>query len=175
MERATEGPDPDAEAGVQRGASVAGGPEHERQPTQVPEDWARRRGLVMASKFLGRLSQLTITDLRVPVEHWRRAVSQGSTQWFVAESAAAEAMRSTDRHVEQEMLLEQLVDLLRRAGWMRHTGALEMVGASEASVQYTATLAILALLLQDRLSPRDFSMLYSPFAPLIPLEELGPE
>lgn len=47
--------------------------------------------------------------------------------------------------------------------------------APEASVQYVATLAMLALLLHDRLSAREFSLLYSQFAPLIPVEELGPE
>jgi hypothetical protein len=129
----------------------------------------------MAGKFIGRFSQLALADLRVPIERWRRTVSLASSQWFGAESALSDAMLATGRHAEQEILLEQLLLAMRRAGWMRRSEALEVVGASEASVQYTASLAVLALLVRDRLGAREFALLYSPFAPLIPLEELGPE
>lgn len=147
----------------------------ERGPTAAADEQRARAGLAMAGKFVGRFSQLALADLRAPIERWRRAVSLASTQWFAAESAVATAMRATGRHAEQEILLEQLLLAMRHAGWMRRSDALEVVGASEASLQYTATLALLALLLRDRLTAREFALLYSPFASLIPPEELGPE
>ena len=147
----------------------------ERASDPLVEEQQRRRGVAMAGKFVGRFSQLDIADLREPVERWRRTVALASTHWFNAESAIATAVRATGRHAEQESLVEQLVRAMHGAGWLRRTDAIEIVGASEASVQYTATLAMLALLLHDRLTTREFTLLYSPFAPIIPVEELGPE
>ena len=153
-------------------ADVAHG--HPAPPT-LSEPQRRHVAVAAAAKFLGRLSRLAIGDLREPIERWRRAVVTSTEQWFAAESALAHAVARSRRHQEQERLLEQLVETLRGAGWFRHTAAVERIGASEASIQYTSTLAMLALLVRDHLGPAEFSTLYGPFAPLIPLDELGRE
>ncbi len=49
------------------------------------------------------------------------------------------------------------------------------VRATEASGQYLGTLAMLALLVRDHLEPATFARLYRPFAPHIPVAELGRE
>lgn len=146
-----------------------------QQIAHLTERQRRARGMAEASKFLGRLSQLQVADLREPIERWRRAVTTSSTGWFAAESALARLMTATGRHEEQERLLTQLVETLRYAGWFRRTSAVEKIGGSEASIQYTATLALLALLLRDQLDGPEFALLYGPFGSIIPLAELGPE
>jgi hypothetical protein len=49
------------------------------------------------------------------------------------------------------------------------------VQATEASGQYLATLAILALLVRDHLEPTVFELLYAPVASLIPPTDLARE
>jgi hypothetical protein len=49
------------------------------------------------------------------------------------------------------------------------------VRATEASGQYLGTLAMLALLVRDRLDAPTFARLYRPFAPHVPVAELGRE
>ena len=150
-------------------------PHEEDALDSLPEEERRRRGLAAASTFLGRFSQLDVGELREPVERWRRAVSLANRQWFAAEKGVAQAMGTTGRQAEQERLLEQLVAALHRSGWFRSPASIELIGASVASIHYTATLAVLALLLRDQLSGREFALLYSPYASLIAADELGPE
>ena len=88
----------------------------------------------------------------------------------------------TGRRAEQKPLLMHVADAFSTIVWHGGGTAREReqapelrVQASEASGQYLATLAMLALLVRDRLEPSAFAMLYQPFAPHIALDEPTPE
>lgn len=119
--------------------------------------------------FLERLEALDMEQLRQAIRTWREELSDG---WHEADQAVATAMRDSRRHEEQEAVLEALYEVFRRAPWFtaEHPGA--RIAASDATAQYIATSALLALLVCDRLAPEYLHTLYQPFASLIPLAEL---
>lgn len=123
-------------------------------------------------KFLGRLAQLDVDRIDMAVQQWRQLVTP---RWFAAEEALAHAMQTSGRFEEEEMWLQQMALLFRRQPWFTRASPGASIGASEASAQYVATTAMLALLTRDHLPIEDFDLLYSPFATLIPLDELEPE
>ena len=134
-------------------------------------------GVQAASKFIGRVSQLDIGAVKTVVETWHQLMRAESDAWFAAEMAAARAVRESDRAAEQEVLLGHMADCVLNRVWYRPGGGApeEHVGATEASGQYVASVAMLALLVRDFLAPRDFALLYAPFARFIPLEAVGRE
>lgn len=125
-----------------------------------------------ASKFVGRFAQLDITSLGASIHAWQHSADE---QWFEAEAQVAKAIGDTRRYSEQEILLSNIAEVFRRASWFRGAEPGASIGASDASAQYVGTLAMLALLVRDRLRPEQLELLYRPFAHSIPISELGPE
>lgn len=137
-----------------------------------------------ASKFIGRLAQLDIAQVRSAIGAWRSIMRGEYVAWFAAERSAARAISASGRSAEQDILLDHVAECFRRAIWYsrRRSGeaherepAEETVQATEASGQYVATVAMLALLVRDRLAAAEFGLLYRPFVELIPPEELDRE
>lgn len=135
-----------------------------------------------ASQFVGRVSQLDIGAIRTAVQAWRQAMRAESDTWFAAEQAAGRAVLAAGRTAEQEVLLDRIAECVLRGVWYRG-GARgesprtpeERVGATEASAQYVSTVAMLALLVRDRLPAAQFAVLYRPFATLISVADLRGE
>jgi len=155
-----------------------------RQPTgrtTRPASAARPHGAGAASKFVGRVSQLDADAVRAVVENWRDIMRRSSEEWFAAEEAAANAVGPAGVIAEQEILLGHLAESVLRGVWYRGgtrepSETLERhVRATEASAQYVASVAMVALLVGDRLPADQFTVLYRPFARLIALEDLGRE
>ena len=120
--------------------------------------------------FLHRLEALGFDELGLAIRVWREELSDG---WHEADRAVAAAIRDAERHREQETLLEALYDVFRRAPWFTSMLPGTREAASDATAQYIATSALLALLVRDRLAPGYLETLYRPFATLIPLSDLG--
>jgi hypothetical protein len=157
--------DPAAEARG-RAPTPATGPDAEpRAPRLVPSP----------AKFLGRLSQLDLDALGNAVHAWRSAVAASSDAWFAAEESVARAITSGRHHDEQEVLLRHITDLFRRGPWFKPDAPGARIGAVEASGQYVATTAMLAVLVYPEIEAREFELLYHPFARLVPVSELGRE
>lgn len=136
------------------------------------------RGVPAAAKFVGRVSQLDAAAVRAAVEGWREVMRAESEAWFAAERAAAHAVLDAGRTAEQQVMLGHLSDAVLRTVWYR-AGVGQTpearVGATEASGQYIASVAMLALLVRDHLSAGEFALLYRPFAGVVPVDELGRE
>lgn len=138
----------------------------------------RPGGVQAASKFVGRVSQLDAAAIRAAVQAWRDVMRSESEGWFAAERAAGNAVLAAGRSAEQQVLLGHLSDAVLRTVWYR--GGVGQtpearVGATEASGQYIASIAMLALLVRAHLEAGDFELLYRPFADVVPVEELGRE
>jgi hypothetical protein len=139
-----------------------------------------RDGRRAASKFVERVLHLDAEAARAAIQAWHLAMRSESGAWFAAEQAAAHAVLATGRSAEQETLLDNIADFVRRV-W--YAGAIgqppqtpeRRVGATEASAQYVATVAMLALLVRDHLPATQFAVLYRPFATLIPADDLERE
>jgi hypothetical protein len=137
--------------------------------------------VLAASKFVGRVSLLDADALRTAVAIWHNVMRADSDVWFAAERATAEAIVKAGRAAEQEMLIGGLSDHFLRRVWYGGVPGREArtperrVGATEATGQYIATVAMLALLVRDQLAQADFDVLYSPFAQIIRAEELARE
>lgn len=148
----------------------------EREPAARPiapiGDQRTRPSLLIASRFIDRFAELSAQETGQTIAAWRRAVSTDAEEWFAAEAALGQTVRQAGRQYEQEVLLERLVDALRRNGWLRQPQPGTQGRASEASLQYVATIGLLAILVRDRLTPPLFQTLYRPFAELIPPEQL---
>jgi hypothetical protein len=136
-------------------------------------------GVDAAADFIGRLAGLTLAEVRRFIGEWHHAVATDADRWFAAEAAVAEAVSRSRRHAEQRVLLRLIADTVTNALWYRHAqtapGLERRVRATEASGQYAATLAMLALLVRDHLDEGDFAAVYAPFTELIPLEDVAPE
>jgi hypothetical protein len=134
-----------------------------------------------AAKFVGRVSQLDAEAVRVAVEMWRQVMRSESDAWFAAERAAAHAVLASSRSPEQKVLVGTLAECVLSRVWYRGGSGNppktpeRRVGATEASGQYVATVAMLAILVRDHLAATDFALLYRPFATVIPLDGLGHE
>ncbi|HUQ83634.1 MAG TPA: hypothetical protein VM076_20950 [Gemmatimonadaceae bacterium] len=130
---------------------------------------------------MGRVSLLDADGLRTVVSVWHNVMRAQTDVWFAAERATGEAIVTAGRAVEQEVLIGAISDHFLRRVWYRAAPGQEArtperrVGATEATGQYVGTLAMLALLVRDQLAQADFDVLYSPFAELIPAEELARE
>jgi len=100
--------------------------------------------------------------------------------WFAAEDVVAQAIVAAGRQREQRPLLMQVADVFAHdvwygAGGRRGPAPGARARATEASGQYVATLAMLALLVRDHLEPAALELVYRPFAAAIPVEELARE
>ena len=140
-----------------------------------------RAALLAATKFVGRVSLIDADTLRTVVATWHDVMRTESETWFAAERATAEAIVAAERTGEQGELISELSDHFLRRVWYRaapgHAPRTpeRRVGATEASGQYVATLAMLALLVRDHIAAREFDVLYSPFVQIIRAEELARE
>ena len=150
--------------------------------SQPPSLAGGRGGLGAALKFVGRVSQLDLDAVGGALGSWRQTMRDSASTWFAAEEAVARAVVISGRHGDQKPLLMHMADAFAHIVWYggrtgrEHAPAAELhVQASEASGQYLATLTMLALLVRDHLEPATFALLYQPFAPYIPLDELAPE
>jgi hypothetical protein len=158
-------------------------PTSERAGTWKPPALAGGRGgLGAALKFVGRVSQLDLDAVAGALASWRQTMRTDAGGWFAAEEAVARAVVSSGRHADQKPLLMHMADAFAHLVWYggrarrEHAPPPELhVRGSEASGQYLATLTMLALLVRDHLEPATFTLLYQPFAPHIPLDELAPE
>jgi len=136
---------------------------------------------IAAAKFVGRVAQVEVAGIRDVVDTWHRSMRDGADAWFAAEHAVARAVLDAARSAEQAALVEHMTEAFRRAAWSRSTGRLPRGapeprgGTIEATGQYLATVAMLALLARDHLDPRAFDLLYHPFASQIPASELARE
>lgn len=139
---------------------------------QSTEPRPARSGLGAALKFVGRFAGLDVDALGSSIAVWHRSADE---RWFAAEAAVAAAIQHTRRSVEQERLLEEMAEVFRRTKWFWAGEPGAAVGATEPSAQYVGTLAMLSLLVRDRLSPDQFELLYTPYAGIIPERELDPE
>jgi hypothetical protein len=152
-------------------------PEPARRP---PNPSVTIAGRGAASRFVGRVAQLDHAAVQHAVATWRQRMRVGYDSWFAAEDAVAQAIVSSGRQVEQRPLLIHMADAFSQRVWTGghrdDTGAAEqLVHATEASGQYLATLAMLALLVRDHLDAAAFDQVYQPFAALITITELAPE
>jgi hypothetical protein len=137
-------------------------------------------GREAARRFVGRLAQLDPDAVSAGVRAWRESMREESGAWFAAEEAVAHAVVASGRHDEQRPLLMYVAESFAYRVWYGGRARLTLgesapeirVGATEASGQYLATLAMLALLVRDHLEPATFEILYRPFAALIPVVEI---
>ena len=134
---------------------------------------AGRDELATAHAFVHRLGQLDLAELAGIGRTWRSIVAEDPPMWFAAEGSVGLAVRTTGRQLAQESLLEEFSEVVRRRGWWRldRIESAEGQGLTEAGVQYAATLAAIALLVRDVVPGREFELIYSPFARVIPLAE----
>jgi hypothetical protein len=136
-------------------------------------------GPAMARKFVGRVAQLHLEGVRAAVETWRDLMRDEAGAWFAAEEVVARAVVVSGRRGVQKELLLHVAEAFAHAVW--YGGRADAappetrVRATEASGQYLATLAMLALLVRDRLDAGTFDVVYRPFAALVPLSDLGRE
>ena len=127
-----------------------------------------------AAAFIARIAELELGEVRGFIHGWQRVVAADADRWFAAEAAVADAVLRSGRRAEQRVLLREMADTVTNAVWYRRSPPPERATrATEASGQYSATLAMIAVLVRDFLDPRDFAMVYAPFARLIPLETLS--
>ncbi len=162
------------------------------RPDSAPNASAREAGARLAGvpgvsgpaparMFVGRLAQLDLAAVRAVVADWHQTMREEAGPWLAAEEALAHAVVASGRRDAQRPLLLYVAQAFARAVWYgpeaRAGGVAPetRVGASEASGQYVATVATLALLARDHLEPAEFELLYRPFVPFIPLAELGRE
>lgn len=141
----------------------------------------RSAGTRTALKFVGRLAQLDLDAVCAVVASWHQTMRAETDAWFAAEEALGEAVVASGRRAEQEPLLMHVAQAFARAVWYGPEGRRaapapeRRVGATEATGQYLATLAMLALLTRDHIEATTFDLLYRPFAAHIPPAELAPE
>lgn len=124
-------------------------------------------------RFFERFEQLSTQDLRRVLERWRAVVGRGS--WFEAEDAVSAAIAATNRYVARDRMQGRLYDIFRTARWFHAVVPGTEVPGNEATAQYVASSALLALLVRERLLAREFDVLYAPFAPIIPADGARPE
>lgn len=153
-------------------ARPAGAGSNERLRGRATAGIREQDAALAARKFLGRLAQLGLDDLGATVRRWHGLVG---TRWFDAEAALTQAMHETDRYAQQESWLGELAAIFQRRPWFSRSMPGIDIGASDASSQYVATIAMLALLVRDQMSAADFALLYEPFAAVIPIEALERE
>ena len=176
-------PVPPAAMGGQSGRVLPGHPLDVADPlADAPAVGApRSAGTRTALKFVGRLAQLDLDAVCAVVASWHQTMRVETDAWFAAEEAVGEAIVASGRRAEQEPLLLYVAQAFARAVWYGPDGRRAVVaperrvGATEATGQYLATLAMLALLVRDHLEAATFDLLYRPFAAHIPPAELAPE
>ena len=167
--RSRAGPEPTS-------ASSAEHPREQAQPTAAHGQ---------ALKFIGRLALLDHGGVTSSIRSWHALMRHESEAWFTAEEAVARAVVDSGRHGMQQPLLMHVAEAFAYRVWYRGqpdpaSGAAApgapapelRVQATEASGQYVATVAMLALLVRDHLDASTFALLYRPFADLIPVAEL---
>lgn len=130
-----------------------------------------------AATFVARVGELDLRNAHDFIHAWHQTVAADAERWFEAESEVSAALVRSGRGIEQRALLPRLADAFSHGVWYRAGTASAAppearVRATEASGQYAATLAMIAVLVRDELDPRDFTLVYSPFATLIPEAEL---
>ena len=120
-------------------------------------------------RFLAGLRALSFPDLGRAVGAWRSKIDDA---WHDAEDAVSRAIADTERHDERQRALEALYEVFRDAPWFSRREPGSRVPGSDASAQYVATAAMLALLVRDRLEPSQVGVLLAPFEGLIEGDEV---
>ncbi len=165
---------------------AAGVPETGRQPGRGAWESADERaagaprahpsGAVAARMFIGRVSRLDVEAVRGIVATWRDSMRHGAEAWLAAEDAVGLAVVASGRHHEQRPLLVHVADAFAHLVWHGGTAEPELrIQATEASGQYLATVAMLAVLVRDRIDAATFDLIYRPFAAYIPPTKLERE
>jgi hypothetical protein len=163
-----------------RPAATGGGGSSPAGIADAPPVWRDHQNVRAAAKFVGRVAQLDIAAIRAAVATWRAIMRAESDTWFMAEAAAGRAVLATGRSAPQERLLGEVAMAVLHGVWYRR-GLLgeeppeTRVDATEASGQYVASVALVAVLVSDELEAAQFELLYLPFALTIPVEELERE
>src|SRR3954454_2317777 len=98
--------------------------------------------------FLDRLEALDLRDLGAAIRRWHSFVGD---KWFEAERALSQAISDTHAHRAQRRIIDRLSELFRLARWFTPEAPGAVIGASDASGQYVATVASLALLVREAL------------------------
>lgn len=133
------------------------------------------RGVQAAKKFIGRVSQLDLGAVQDAVRIWHDMMRVDTSGWFAVERAIGQAVIAAGLETRQEALLIHVAECFVRRVWAQDGAAELRVGTTEASGQYLATVAMLALLVREHVSPDTFAIAYRPFATAIPADELDPE
>ena len=166
---------PEREVGSSPGAT------HQRADVSFSDELAvaaeraaalRACGLIPASKFIGRLALLDLDQLGEAIQRWHRTAAEHGDAWFVAEAAVADGVERTRRHTEQSVLLRHMGNLFLSKSWFTAAAPGARIRAAEPAGQYVATLAMLAILVRDGITPAQFDLVYHPFHAIIPLAEL---
>jgi hypothetical protein len=146
-------------------------PSGRRMMRRLVEDERRVRAREHALALIDRVARLDRRAACAVVVAWRDVMRTESGAWLGAEMEIERAMKGVIRPGERQSLLRSLADALASAPWypalaLRTEEAL----APESSIEYLATLAVLALLVRDDLEPAAFEVLSRPFASHLPPE-----
>ena len=117
-------------------------------------------------RFLEATQRLTVEEWKEVIAAWRATVTDA---WHDADSAVAAAVAASERRQAREELLSELQDIIRRVRWNGADWTGSSREATESTAHYLASLAGVALLVQDRIAHREFDALYFPFMGVIPL------
>jgi len=127
----------------------------------------------LVERFLARLARLSHAEISTAVATWRDGL-RCTNAWYAAEDEVGDALTATRRHDEEWRLQEHLYELFRRASWrLERPVSPTTTETSDAAAQYLASTAAFALMVADGLSVQGLTTLYSPFAEVVPLGELG--
>ena len=121
-------------------------------------------------QFLEAIQELTVDQWREVIAAWRATVTDA---WHNADSAVAAAVAASERRQAREDLLSELGDITRRIRWNGGETTGSSAQATESTAHYLASLAVLALLVRDRITRREFDALYLPFMGVIPLATIN--
>ncbi len=122
-------------------------------------------------RFLVRLAALGASERQIAIAS--HAAAHGTRAWQIAETALGEIIERSGRGQAQEALAGPLLQLVRRPNAQAPIpeSSEEALDTLEPMAE-PALAALLALVVQDLLEPRDFATLYAPMANVIPLDAL---
>lgn len=123
-------------------------------------------------RFLVRLAALGASERHAAIAGY--AAVRETRAWQIAETALAEVIERSGRSSAQEALAGPLLQLVRRpeASAQVPESTEEALDTLEPMAE-PALAALLALMVHDLLTPRDFATLYAPLADIIPLDVLA--
>ena len=120
-------------------------------------------------RFLVRLAALGPSEREQVVT--RHAAESLTRPWHHAENALGTLIERSGRSNAQEAVSGPLLQLVRRHDAPPPSSEAEALQALDPLAE-PALAALLALMMQDLMTPHDFTTLYAPFAELIPVSTL---